>query len=238
VNQFALNLEREMVVYKLFSSESTVSWDEIWYLIRDFTSSFFLKKYQYEVENSEQRRNVKRYFQLFVAKLEMKKGNYKEAGKMLQQIIADPTIDEAYEQLFVARVYEAIALCAKDQGDDRAYQRAVNGFYNSYPQLVPFSDLRVDFKLNVSGQADKKLVSRLKDCNINWNDRSTLTVRLDFEREAQKQKVSFSVTDRDGREIVKRDAFVYTDSEKAALYVAYRLFNIGIKSNGSEQNAG
>ena len=33
INQFAQNPERDRVVYTLFSTESTVSWDEIWYLI-------------------------------------------------------------------------------------------------------------------------------------------------------------------------------------------------------------
>lgn len=234
VNQFAMNPERDMVVYKLFSSESTVAWDEIWYLIRDFTTGFFLKKYQYEAAHSQQRKNVKRYFQLFVAKLEMKKGNYKDAAQLLRQIAADPSIDEEYEQLFVARVFEAMALCAKEQDDDRTYQSALGGFYSSFPQLLPFSDLCMDFKLNVTGREDKALVSRLKDCNINWNDRAAFTVRLNFETVAQKRKVSFSVTDRDGREIVKRDTYVYTDSEKAGLHVAYRLFKIGVKSGGAD----
>src|SRR5690606_34096240 len=32
INQFAMNPERDRVIYKLFSTESTVSWDEVWYL--------------------------------------------------------------------------------------------------------------------------------------------------------------------------------------------------------------
>ena len=37
INQFAQNPERDKVIYKLFSTESTVSWDEIWYLVHDWT---------------------------------------------------------------------------------------------------------------------------------------------------------------------------------------------------------
>ncbi len=235
VNQFAMNPERDMVVYKLFSSESTIAWDEIWYLIRDFTTGFFLRKYQYEAAHSQQRKNVKRYFQLFVAKLEMKKGDYQKAAELLREIIQDPAIDSEYEQLFLARVFEATAICAKEQDDDAAYRKAANGFYSSFPQLVPFSDVRVHFKMNVSGQVDKKLIARLEDCNIGWDNRSTLTVRLHFDQEGGKHKITYSVTDRDGHEIVRQNAYVYTDPEQAGINVAYRLFNIGIKSSAGAE---
>ena len=46
INQLAANPERELVIYKLFSTENTVSYDEIWYLIKDFSTNFFLKKLQ------------------------------------------------------------------------------------------------------------------------------------------------------------------------------------------------
>src|SRR5690606_41849878 len=44
INQFAQNPERDRVIYKLFSSESTVAWDEIWLLIKDFSTQFFLDR--------------------------------------------------------------------------------------------------------------------------------------------------------------------------------------------------
>src|SRR5690606_38198078 len=53
INQFAQNPERDRVIYKLFSTESTVSWDEIWYLIKDFSTRFFLNRFEKELETDD-----------------------------------------------------------------------------------------------------------------------------------------------------------------------------------------
>lgn len=229
VNQFAMNPERDMVVYKLFSSESTIAWDEVWYLIRDFTTNFFLKKYQFEDQQDKQRPKVKHYFQLFVAKMQMEKGNYEDAEKLLNQITQDKTIDEEYEQLFVARVFESLALCSKNLNKQKEYHQYLAGYYAAYPQLVPFSDMPMDFRLNISGNEDSKLVSRLKDCNINWDNDAVTEVNLSFSAKGNKRQVSYSVTDRNGHEIVKKDSYVYDDPEKAGVAVAYLLFKISGK---------
>lgn len=230
VNQFAMNPERDYVVYKLFSSESTIAWDEVWYLIRDFTTNFFLKKYEFEETNDQQRPKVKHYFQLFVAKMLMEKGKYKDAQKVLLQITQDKNIDEEYEQLFVARVFESLAICSNKLDNDGDYKKYLTGFYASYPQLVPFSGLTMQFRLVTSGTNDKKLVSRLKDCNLKFDNNSTAEVSLSFSNDGNKKKVSYSVIDGNGKVIVPNDSYIYEDSEKAAVNIAYLLFKIGKKA--------
>jgi hypothetical protein len=140
VNQFANNPERDLVIYRLFSTESTVSWDEIWFLMRDFSTKFFISKFEQELKD-DQRPLVKKYFKLFMAKLYMQKGNYTEAQKILYDILNNEKTDIEYEKLFVARVYEALALCAKEKDNDQEYNESVNSFYINFPQLLPFSDI-------------------------------------------------------------------------------------------------
>src|SRR5690606_4036493 len=108
ISQFSQNPERDRVIYKLFATESTVSWDEVWYLIKDFSTRFFLNRFRTEMQTDE-RKSVNKYFKLFVAKLQMKQGNYDEARRMLNEVLADPNIDQEYEKLFVARVFQSQA---------------------------------------------------------------------------------------------------------------------------------
>ncbi len=231
VNQFAMNPERDLVVYKLFSTESTVSWDEIWFLIRDFSTRFFLDKFRKEIEE-DQRPLVKKYFKLNVAKLLIGRGDYTGAKKVLYDILNSEQTDMEYEKLFVARTFEALAECAKKLDNTAEYNEYLYSMYTHYPQLLPFSDLKPNMRLQVLGNADKQLVSRLKDCNINWvNDAQTPAARatLSFSKANNKKVVTYYVMDKSGREIVARENYTYTHPEEAAVIIAYRLFNVDKK---------
>lgn len=229
VNQFAMNPERDMVVYKLFSTESTVSWDEVWFLIRDFTTKFFIERFEQEVKSGDQRKLIAKYYNLFIAKLKMQKGDYKEAETLLKSIASNENIDEEYERLFIARLYEALATCAKEEGNEQEFDEYLFQFYKAFPQLLPYSDLKPAMKLTIRGGADNTLVSRLKDCNIDWvtgNAKPAPEAVLSFSNDGNKKTVTYYVVDNSGREIVKRESYTYTKSEEAGLNLAYRLFNI------------
>lgn len=96
INQFATNPERDRVVYKLFSTESTVSFDEVWQLLDGFSVNYFLEKYKKEI-SEDKRPQIKRYYKLFVGKLLLKKENYTEASAMLNSAYSEMQIDEEYE---------------------------------------------------------------------------------------------------------------------------------------------
>jgi hypothetical protein len=237
VNQFAMNPERDLVIYRLFSTESTVTWDEIWYLMRDFSTNFFTEKFQAELKD-DQRKLVKKYFKLYIAKLQMKKGNYTEAQKILYDILSNERTDIEYEKLFVARTYEALAACAKEKKNTNEYNESLYSFYINFPQLLPYSDLKPNLRLNVIGTPDQKVVDRLKDCNINWiKDGSTPAAEatLKFSTSGKKKIVSYYVMDKSGREIVKRENYTYTKPEDAGVILAYRLFNIDRKTAQEEK---
>jgi hypothetical protein len=228
INQFAQNPERDRVIYKLFSAESTVSWDEVWYLTKDFSTQFFLDRFQKELQ-TDTRKYVRKYFKLFVARLQMKQDNYKEARILLDQILQDPDIDVDYERLFIARVYQAQAECAEKRKDNAAYKEWVYRMYRLYPQLVPDAGLKMNMQLVVTGQADDEVVNRLKACNINWVNNSAPKAYISFSGSGNKKRIDYYVTDISGNYIVEKQSFAYSKPEQAGVDLAYRLFNIGGK---------
>lgn len=228
INQFAQNPERDKVIYKLFSTESTVTWDEVWYLIRDFSTKYFLDRFEKEAQTDE-RKYIRKYFKFFVAKLRMEQEHYKDARIMLEEILRDPNTDTEYEKLFIARVYQAQAECAKELDDKQTYSDRMYKFYMEYPQLVPFSGLKMNMMLQVNGNTDEVFVERLKDCNINWTTDATVQAPrafISFTNSKDKKRVTYYVLGQSGNYIVPERSFSYENSEKAGKQLAYRLFNI------------
>lgn len=236
INQFAQNPERDRVVYKLFSTESTVSWDEIWYLLRDFSTKFFLQKFQKE-QQQDKRKNIVRYYQYFIAKLNMQQGNYNKAMQILNTILANPTIDAEYEKLLLARVLQAQAECAKETNDETTKNERLYRFYQYYPQLVPYTGLKMNMRLHISGAEDKDFVNRLKSCNINWIDGGATPapeVHLVFKHVGNKKSVGYYVMDNAGRYMVKQQNMSYNKAEDA-VKLAYRLFGVGDNNLGKKK---
>lgn len=231
INQFAQNPERDRVIYKLFSTESTVSWDEVWYLVRDFSTRFFLDRFTKEAQTDE-RKYVRKYFKLFTALLQMKLGNYTEARITLDAILSDPNIDADYEKLFIARIFQAQAACAHERKDKTASDEWLYRLYQTYPQLIPNTGMKMNMHLRISGAVDNETVNRLKDCNINWTENSAIpapTAYITFRTANKKKGVEYYVVDKSGNTIVERQSFGYTKPELAGVELAYRLFNIGGK---------
>lgn len=229
INQFAQNPERDRVIYKLFSSESTVSWDEIWYLVKDFSTGYFIKRFQREVKENK-RGPVTKYFQLFIARLQMAKGNYGEARQLLHQVLQDSHTDPEYEQLFMARTYQALAACYSHENDEKAAAEWTNRLYRIYPQLIPFTELTMNMQLHISGNPDTRVLERVRECNINFekNAANAVHATLSFSSKGSQYKVvSYKVTDAMGKELVPQQSFTYRNPEEAGVTLAYRLFNVG-----------
>lgn len=228
INQFAQNPERDRVIYKLFSTESTVTWDEVWYLIRDFSTNFFLDRFQKELE-TDKRTYIRKYFQYFIAKLMMEKGSYKNASLQLNAILRDPTLDAEYEKLFIARILQAQAVCAKELDKNNDYDDRMYKMYQYYPQLIPFTGLKTNMHLNISG-APKGFEDALKSLNINWTNNTNIPAPqayIRFTGSDEKMKIAYYVTDETGKQIVAQQSMSYKNAEQTAKDLGYRLFNIG-----------
>jgi len=229
INQFSQNPERDRVIYKLFSTESTVGWDEIWYLIKDFSTHFFMERFRQELAQDDRRR-IRKYYRLFIAKLNMMQGNYKTAQQELQSVLEDPDIDPEYEKLLIARVFEAQAQCAKKLEEEDACNAWMYRLYLTYPQLIPYSGLRMNMQLHLSGREDPQVTARLKACNISWVTGAAVPAPhayVIFSQDGDKKSITCYVLDADGSTIVPKQRFRWQQPEEAAISLAYRLFRPG-----------
>lgn len=237
INQFAQNPERDRVVYKLFSTESTVSWDEIWYLIRDFSTNFFLDRFNKEL-STDKRTYIRKYFQYYAARLMMEKGAYRAASDKLNAVLRDPTLDAEYEKLLIARALQAQAECAKELDKERDYNDRMYKMYRFYPQLIPYTALKMNMRLNMNN-APEGFESELKSLNIHWTNSSNIEAPqayIRFTGGGDKRKIEYYVIDESGKEIVARQTMIYKNSpEQAAKDLGYRLFNIGGKMPDVEE---
>ena len=237
INQFAQNPEREQVIYKLFSTESTVSWDEIYYLIHDFSTNFFISKFQQEAK-TDTRKNIHKYFELFYARLQLQQGKTAEAKPILDKLLRDQNTDAEYEKLFTARLYQAEAECAKAQKNITAQNEWLYRLYVLYPQLVPYTGMPANMNLYISGNVDKDVEKRLRACNINWVTNSSIpsaSVYVTFTGTGDKKNISYYVLDKAGNYIVEKQGFTWKKPEEAATTLAYRIFNIGGKEPGDDE---
>jgi hypothetical protein len=234
MNQFAQNPERDRVIYKLFSNESTVSWDEIWYLISDYSTKYFINRFQREAL-TDKRPAIQKYFKLFVARLKMKQGNFKDAKIELDRLTQDKLIDKEYEKLYIARLYQAEAECAKELKYTSEYDEWMYRLYCLYPQLIPFTGMKANMGLRISGSADATVTERLKNCSINWTTNSSIpapTAYISFGTKGKTKIINYYVVDRNGNYIVPKQSFSWNKAEDAGIALAYKLFNTGSTTEG------
>ncbi|MFA6150042.1 MAG: hypothetical protein WC716_01895 [Chitinophagaceae bacterium] len=227
INQFAQNPERDRVIYKLFSTESTVSWDEIWYLLKDFSTAFFVKRFEQELKINK-RKPVDKYFKLFLARLKTKQGNYKEAKTLLNEILQDQHTDAEFEKLFLARTFQAFAECADKEKDEAERNKWAYQLFKTYPQLIPFCGLKAPLKLRISGN-DEAVLKAFRNCNFNFESGASAapTAVISFIKKGSKQSIRYSLIDSKGKTIVPEQTFSYKVADKAGIELAYRICGVG-----------
>lgn len=236
INQFATNPERDNVVYKIFSTESTISFDEVWALIDGFSTNYFLERFRKEI-STEKRYNVKRYYKLFTAKLLMKKGEYKEAQSYLESILNDILIDQDYEKLFLARVYESLLIC-ENELNDKVDTRLANLFYQTYPTLVPFSGINIPMRLHSNEKtADEiAIIKQLKSTNINWkNDLGVNAndVYINFSNKGNLSLIEYAVKN-SSQVLIEPTSISYNKSTMPFIpkQLCFYIFNVGNSDKG------
>ncbi|HRP90644.1 MAG TPA: hypothetical protein PKX92_11465 [Edaphocola sp.] len=226
-NQFASNPERDNVIYKLFSTENIVSWDETWLLIKDFSTRFFHKKFETELQ-SDKREKIYKYYNLFLAKLEIKQGKYKTAKSRLEKVLKfTEDIDIPYEKLFLARCYEALAICADELDEKEYYQFYQSQMYRYFPQLMPYTEFKPQMQLNING-SNKALEKKLKKFNIDWVNANHYAPKTSiiFTTENNKTIILYSVRDYQGNVTIPDTKIVVEDEQEAVNSLAYGLFGI------------
>jgi hypothetical protein len=230
VNELAYNPERNRLVYDLFCAESTSTFDEAWYLLKDFSPKFFQKKYD-EYQDTDNRINIQRYFKLFSAKFKWQDGKEEEAKKDFESIASSTMLDTANEKLFLGRLYEGLS---KAYGDSKQKDNAdisKNNLMDVYPQLIPFSGLRMPLQLNTSGANDnitQEVIGSLKNCNIDFSSSNNSAVAsIRFNKSGDKYEAVLNVRSATGKAIVSNERLVFTKADGVGKEVAMRIFGKG-----------
>ncbi|MDR1887333.1 MAG: hypothetical protein LBQ70_05390 [Prevotellaceae bacterium] len=232
-NQLSANPERSEVYYRLFASEATISFDEIFYMIKDYGRNYFIKEFGKQIE-SDERDIIRKYFKLFQGKLYLEKGDTRTALKVLDELYHNDLIeDNEYENLYLARLFEALALANDASGTNANGEKFGNRFYQTYPQLIPYSSVKMKFRLEVTeseGANSGKILSDLKTFNIDFETNGTdlPVVKLRFGKTGDKNVVEYRVESSWGTMIVEPSSFVYTDSTNVAKKLAYAIFKLKI----------
>jgi hypothetical protein len=230
INQLAANPERNRTVYDLFCGESTTTFDENYYLIKDFSPSYFLHKYQ-DYQKVDNRKNIQRYFQLFAHNFEWINGDEDKAFDGYKQMVREVLLDTTHEKLFLGRLYEGLAKGNDEEGNERDYHFYANTLYEEYPQLLPFSGIKMKMKLTTSGVTDDvtgKVINEIKGCRIDFvddADANTAIANISFIKRGDKYEAVTNVKSGSNLPMVLDQRMIFSkDADGAGKELALRLF--------------
>jgi hypothetical protein len=227
--QLALNPERSRIIYDLFCGESTVGYDEIWYLMKRYSPKYFMKLMEQYVA-TDPRPNIRKYFELYNAKLEWENGKKKTAQEYLEKMMNTVRLDTAHEKLFLGRLYESLAKGYNHQKNTEQKDLYESSMLNEFPQLIPFSELPAKVYLELSGTDDaitKKVVQELKNCDIDWQPSASSNAAVAtviFKKKGIKYDVTVSLTGSNNRKLVNNERFLFTQPDGAGKELAMRMF--------------
>ena len=221
----ASNPEREQVLYSIFSPENLIAFDEVWSIIDGFGNEYFIDIYKKRLA-TDKRPRVKKYFRYFLGKLYLAEGKESEAIEYFNQVLNDPDREDPYQTLLMARVYEGLA----EASDGDAKRNYTQQFYKLYPKLVPFSKLKMKFRLNVDGQLNNEeqhILDELKNSTIDFTDDANAPVAsLSFVPQGEAIAINYKV--QLGDQVLQSGVLRIEKNEQkdAGKLLAYRLFEI------------
>nr|MCU0395746.1 hypothetical protein [Chitinophagaceae bacterium] len=163
-NQLALNPERARIIYDLFCGESTVGYDEIYYLMERFSPVYFMKLMSDYYAN-DPRIRIKPYFELYRARLLWHRGDYQQSTATYLQLLGNPQLDSTHEKLFLARLYEGLWRKAERDRNHEESLKYQQLLFETYPNLIPFANLPFYLQLEVKGNtsfATSSIIADLK----------------------------------------------------------------------------
>ena len=231
INQMMANPERDRIMYDLFCSESTITFDETYYLLKDFSAAFFYKKYN-EYPQQDKRTLLYKYFNLFAAKFNLLLGNEDEAIEKLESLFNSPTTDINIEKLFMARVLETLAEAYNENGNDAKRDEYLNYLYEIYPQMIPAGSLKINMKLSVSGTDDgvtQNVIDEMKECNVSFKDnKGGPSAMISFAQKSDRYEATIYVRSASGKSIVSGEKLIFRKEDKhVGQELALRLFGKG-----------
>lgn len=228
ITQFASNPERDAVIYKLFATESTVSWDEIAELVNELSPKFFRKKFLQERELAKDRPLVKKYFSYLLAQIDIDQGDYNEANIKLQSVLHEDELDPVHEQLLIARCSLSLAHIAYKQGQDAVGQDYLQKVYRFFPQLIPFQKHPLALTLKWVGKKNSKVDNLLSDADISWGKSGNNIPVISIQQRQNSKDFVFDIKANDANGSIFPTITIAEHDEKIAQQkVLQAIFNIG-----------
>lgn len=158
VQEIASNPEMEIVLFRLFSTESTVSWDELSIILSVIRPGKMVDYYK-KMTIDDPRPEVIPYMHYMVALMHYRSGESQEALLEIKSLLQQIDFDQNYDRLFIGRIYELYLCIMKDLGDSNqdTYFMAMRSLWQEYPQLLYYQST---FKpvLNITVDSDIKKV--------------------------------------------------------------------------------
>jgi hypothetical protein len=232
VNELSVNPERQLVIYNIFASENVIGFDEILHLMEDISPQYFQRLYKEKME-TEKRKNIVRYMQLFYGEFSYEAGDYKQSLQTFENILQTALLDTAHEKLFVARLYESLSRSYDHDHEKANAENMQYNFYREYPQLVPFSGFTMKMNLAtspLSSSMEKNIISDLKACDIDFTDETGTDIPgayIKFSRLKTKYEVEYGVADGNGKTIVLLQKMYFKKEAGVGKELALRLFGVG-----------
>lgn len=231
-SELSADPERFIGYYNLFASENNIFFDEIWELIKYFNPEYFINIFQKKLKEDERER-VHKYFNYFIAQFHLENGDYDLAIREFKNVLEDEFLDTENEKLLIARIHESLAKAYIEKDNTTSANEHLITFYNNFPQLVPYSELKMKFNLEVVNKVltpeQDEIIENLKDCNIEWveNDKKWPTLKINFSKKEETQVITYQVEadnetkfegDLDSKEI-----------ENSGQLLAFRAFGVNLE---------
>ena len=211
------NPERERIYYDLFCTESTVSFDEIYALLKLLGSDFATEAMNNRLA-ADGRIRIYPYFEMGKAQAETNQAARVEILNRLARDIDNKQVDTSMQQLLPARIYKELwkqAYEDKNEGRQLFYQQKL---FQTYPTLMPFANVPVRIYLEVEGNATpltRQVMKDLYKSNLiigEVHERTYLHGTLSFKQSGVKTEVSISNLDHlTGKKIENRLIFQHAD---------------------------
>lgn len=239
VNALANNPERTKIVYNLFCSETTVSFDESMCLLKDFCAPYFKQKYQDYTQN-DKRQRINKYFRLFTAEFALEDGDEATTEKICDDLFhetiptsksygdAEDMIDVQYDRLYTYRLLETLAKVSSAKKADDCMENC----WGVYPQLIPFSGFQVKMNIIFDGLQNDPVVSDIvgdmKKSKIELTtDANAPKAKISFYKKADTYKVVINVWDRNGKKVVENGELLFKQQKGVGKELVMRLFGKG-----------
>ena len=231
-SELSADPERFIGYYNVFASENNIFFDEIWELIKYFNSDYFIKIFKDKLQEDERDR-VHKYFNYFIAQFHLEEGDYDLAIQEFESVLEDNFLDETNEKLLIARVNEGLSKAYAEKDNTIAANDNLMAFYMNFPQLVPYSDLKMKFNLEVMNSSltpeQEDIIEELKDCNIEWveNDLNWPTLKVNLTTTNKNNSVDYQVEV--ANDIKFEGNLDLRDMEHPGQLIAFRAFGIELE---------